>query len=40
VQITPLLTLKFGVMIRYDNQPPQGVLPYDVESKNSLSVTL
>lgn len=39
VQIKTPLSLKFGVVIRFDSQPPEGVLPYDVESKNSLSVS-
>jgi hypothetical protein len=39
VQIKAPLSLKFGVVIRYDTQPPEGVLPFDLESKNSLSVS-
>lgn len=32
------LSLKLGVVVRYDSQPPLGVLPVDLSFKNSFSV--
>jgi hypothetical protein len=43
VKLKSSLSLKFGVVARYDSAPPQDppkkVLPVDLEAKNSLSVT-
>lgn len=38
VKIKLPLTLKLGVVVRYDSKPPAGVKPADLEAKNSLSV--
>jgi hypothetical protein len=37
--ITPTLSSKVSLTLRYDSEPPTDVRPYDLEIKNSLTLT-
>jgi hypothetical protein len=39
VKLKSPLSLKLGVVVRYDSKPPASVFPADLEAKNSIAVT-